>query len=83
MKIFLATPEKPVFSGEVTSLLLEAEKGQINILERHARLISLVRPGPITIRHGQTENRFHVGDGVIKVENETVNILCDTAKAQD
>lgn len=80
MEVFLATPERKVFSGEAGDVLVNAEKGQINILERHANLITLVRPGAIRIRgvkDGGEEKSFQVGEGILKVENNRVSILCN------
>ena len=62
MQIFLATPEKQVFSGEAKDVLVNAEKGQINILENHANLITLVKPGEVRIR-GRLCGRDRRGPG--------------------
>ncbi|MDB5037110.1 MAG: atpC [Bacteriovoracaceae bacterium] len=75
MEVFLATPDKKVFSGAASDVLVNAEKGQINILEKHANLITLVKPGVVRIRGAQEKN-FQVGEGVLKVENDRVSILC-------
>ncbi len=80
MKVSLATPEKKIFSGEATDIVVNAEKGQLQILERHANLITLVKPGQVKI-NGAESKAFSVSDGVLKVENNSVSILCASIRA--
>ena len=75
MEVFVATPERRVFSGQASDVLVSAEKGQINILERHANLVTFVKPGELRVR-GESEKAFQVGAGVLKVEGNRVSILC-------
>lgn len=79
MEVFVATPEKKIFSSEANNILVNAEMGQLNILERHANLVTLVKAGQLKIR-GTSEKTIEVGDGVLKVENNRVSILCAEAR---
>ena len=82
MDVSLATPEKTVYSGKADDILLIAEKGQINVLERHANLITLVKPGRIVLKSsGGNSNNFDVSDGVLKVEGTKVTVLCNEIRA--
>ncbi|MBN8553864.1 MAG: hypothetical protein J0L93_00285 [Deltaproteobacteria bacterium] len=81
MQVSLATPEKIIFSGSADDVLLIADKGQINLLDRHANLITLVRKGPITLKAATGVLKFQVGDGVLKVEDNKVSILCGEISA--
>jgi F-type H+-transporting ATPase subunit epsilon len=76
MQVSLATPEKIVFSGQADDVLIQAEKGQINILDRHSNLITLVKKGPVVVKAAQGNLNFTVGEGVLKVEDNKVSILC-------
>ena len=81
MKIQIATPEKIIFSGEADDVLLRAHRGQLNILNLHADLVSFLEEGPVVLRtKGQKDQNFHVGGGVLKVENNIVSLLCPTAE---
>ena len=83
MLVTLATPEKLIFSSEAESVVLNAERGQLKILPRHANLISLVHPGSVIVEQtdkGVSEGRFNVGRGVLKVQNDEIAILCDEVK---
>jgi F-type H+-transporting ATPase subunit epsilon len=75
MQITLATPEKQIFSGEAVSLSVKAEKGELQILDRHADLITLVHPGKVKIQ-GETVKGFEVSEGVLKIEQGAVSVLC-------
>lgn len=81
MKLQIATPEKIVYSGEADDLLLFAYRGQLNILNHHADLVSFLEPGPLLVRKkGEKEKRFEITRGLIKVENNEVVILCPSVE---
>lgn len=77
LHIQLATPEKIYFDGEADDLLLNAERGELNILPQHAGLVSFIEPGTLRIRRkGKTIQSFKLLDGVLKVEDDRVKLLC-------
>ncbi len=45
----LASPEKVLFEQEVSMVVLPALKGDIGVLPQHAPLLTLLRPGVVTI----------------------------------
>lgn len=82
MNVSLATPEKMVFSGKADDVVLVAEKGQINLLERHSNLITLVKPGRLTVKLNEANSSaYEVSDGVLKVDGDRVSVLCNEIKA--
>lgn len=83
MKVEIATPEKIIFQGESSDILLKAEMGQLNILEGHANLITLLEAGPVHLRDGTSSTRFAVGKGLLKVEDGMVSLLCEKAEECD
>ena len=46
MKLAIHTIEKTLFDGDVKSLTLPTEAGEITVLENHLPLVTLIRPGP-------------------------------------
>ncbi len=80
MDVSLATPEKIFFSGPSNDVLLNAERGQLNLLDRHTNLISLVKPGPVVIKTAQGDKRYEVSEGILKVESNQLSILCSQVK---
>lgn len=78
MDVRISTPEKIVHEGQSSDLLVQAERGQLNILERHADLVTFVKPGMIELKTAEGDLKFEVSDGILKVENNQVAILCPT-----
>jgi len=80
MKVSLMTPQQVVFSGDAQDVLLNAHKGQINILEKHADLITTLAAGPLRIRTGTHEKNYNISGGVMRVQGERCSILCMSAQ---
>lgn len=45
----LVSPERCVFSGEVKSVILPSENGNMTILAGHSSVLSIIRPGIIIV----------------------------------
>ena len=73
--------EGPFFSGACESLVVPTPEGQRGILAHRANIISAIVPGKLTFRtpDGQ-EHRAAVSSGMIKVEDNDVLVLVDTAE---
>lgn len=79
MKVKLLTPQGLMFSGDATDVLLQADKGQMNILERHADIIARMAPGDLLIRGAGSEKKFKVSAGFVRVKSDECSILSMTA----
>jgi len=75
MQIRISTPDQTIFTGEADSLVVEAEKGQLEILPMHASLVTVVRPGPVRVRQGGATKSFQLGEGVLRIHDDHVVIL--------
>lgn len=73
--------EKPFFEGECISLVIPTDTGQYGIQACHNNMIAAIVPGMMkfTIPSGE-EIIAAVSEGFIKVENNEVLILVDTAE---
>jgi F-type H+-transporting ATPase subunit epsilon len=81
MKVRVATPEKILFNDQVDDLIIEGAMGQLNILPRHTNFVSFVMPGPLRLRRAQRDiSVFQLSDGIVKVEDNDVTVLCATAE---
>lgn len=78
MKLEIITPDKAIFTGEVSLVQLPGIDGSFEVLNNHAPLISVLKKGRIKIRdeHGQ-EQFFEVNGGVIEVLHNKVLILAE------
>ncbi len=77
----LVSPEKLVFSGEVTQVDLPGAEGDFGVLEGHAPLVTTLRPGIMTVYAGGNAQRIVVLGGFAEVSDKGLTVLADTADA--
>ncbi len=78
MKLEIVTPDKSVYTGEVSLVQLPGIDGSFEILNNHAPLISVLKKGKIKIRDDQDKEQFfEVNGGVIEVLKNKVLILAE------
>ena len=78
MKLEIITPDKSVFTGEVSLVQLPGIDGSFEILNMHAPLISVLKKGQIKINDDQgKEQFFEVNGGVVEVLKNKVLILAE------
>ncbi len=79
MHLEIITPDKKVFEGEVKSVLVPGTKGQFQMLENHAAIISTLVNGKVKIKTASGEELFDVKGGVVEMINNKVTILAESA----
>ena len=82
----LVTPEKLVFSGPATEILVPGFEGEFGVLPGHTIYLSLLRPGIATVFGASGTRRFVVGRGFAEAGPERVVLLtdsCEPAEAVD
>jgi len=77
MQLEILTPDKKIFSGEVTSVSLPGTEGRFQILNNHAPLISTLQKGEVKIKSAEGEKTFEVKGGVIEVLKNMVVVLAE------
>lgn len=78
MKLEIITPDKEVFSGEVSLVQLPGLDGLFEILEHHAPLVAALKNGKIKITDHQNQTRlFDVKGGVVEVLQDKVLVLAE------
>lgn len=83
LKFSITTPERVVFSGDADYLHLNTALGEIGIYPNHTPLVSIVKPGVVTVRQGSEEHYLAVSGGYVEVQANTVTVLADTAERAD
>lgn len=76
MNLSVLTPEKELFSGDVTSVIVPGSNGQFEILKGHAPIVSALGSGTIKITDksgGKTE--IKIARGFIEVLRNEVSLL--------
>lgn len=84
MKFQLITLTGPKFDEDVAEVTLPTAAGVITVLPGHEPLVSMAKPGVITVRHkaGDSDDKldhFATEGGIIEVTHSGVRILVDEA----
>ncbi|MBQ9641285.1 MAG: hypothetical protein IJV06_06970 [Bacteroidaceae bacterium] len=73
MKLQIITPQGIRHSGEASRVQFRSAQGLMEVLDGHAPMIAELRAGTVTT----DAETFDCGDGVVKVENNEVKIICE------
>ena len=77
----LVSPEKLLFSGQVTMVTVPGEEGDFGVLAEHSPLISTLRPGVLRVYEGETiTQRVFIAGGFAEVTGERCTVLADMAQ---
>lgn len=78
VKIEIVSPERLLFSEVVQSATLPGAEGYFTVLGDHAPVMSVLRPGFVTVVNAQgTSEVFFVRGGFADVSSEGVTILAE------
>jgi F-type H+-transporting ATPase subunit epsilon len=81
LKLEIVTPEAKVFSGEVSTVVLPGQLGEMGVLPNHAPLVTALLPGELRYTEGNTITELAVGAGFVEVGEHGVKVLTDLAVA--
>lgn len=75
----------PFYEGSCESLIVPTLHGQYGIMAHHSNMISAVVPGTLLFRSkpGEEMQAAAVSDGLVKIEDNNVLVLVDTAERPD
>jgi F-type H+-transporting ATPase subunit epsilon len=74
----LVSPERVLYSGDVTSVVVPASEGEITVLANHAPFMSALRSGVVTVDGGK---RLFVRGGFVDVNAGGLTLLAEQAIA--
>jgi F-type H+-transporting ATPase subunit epsilon len=78
MQIDIITPDKELFSGNGSSVIVPGIDGSLGILENHAPLITALKKGQVKIIDATgAEKHFDINGGVAEVIKNKVIILAE------
>ena len=79
-KFEIISPEKIIFSDNVTMATLPSYEGDMIILKNHISIITFLRPGVIKIKKkGENQEEFFVQEGTVEYFNESLVVLSTSA----
>ena len=76
----LVSPEKLLFSGQVEQVVVPGAEGEFTMLKDHAPMMSLLRPGVVTVSESAGKSqRLFVRGGFADVSPKGLTILAEEA----
>jgi F-type H+-transporting ATPase subunit epsilon len=77
MRVEIITPDKALFKGEATSVVVPGVDGSMGFLNNHAPLITVLKAGDVKVKTSSGEESFTVKGGVVEVMNNMVLVLAE------
>ena len=74
-KLEIISPEKIIFSDNITKVTLPSYEGAMSILKNHISIITLLRPGIIKVQNDGNFKEFFVQDGTVEYFNDNLVVL--------
>ena len=83
MNLEILTPEKKLYSGEVYGVQMPGISWSFEVLEKHAPLISALKPGRLKILKDKQNHlaNLDIQAGFVEVLNNKVTVLVEGAVA--
>jgi len=83
MMLEIITAERQVYSGEVDMVIAPGFDGQLGILPRHAPLMTMLKPGELTVRKDGEDIYVALSGGFMEVLGNRVSVLADACERSD
>jgi F-type H+-transporting ATPase subunit epsilon len=81
LKLIILTPERKFFEGDVKELTTENDNGRLEILPKHIDLITSLVPTVTSFTTTEDKKiKIFTSAGVLRVEDNELNLLCETAE---
>ena len=78
MLLEIITPDKKIYSGEVTSVSVPGMAGRFQMLKNHAPIISTLQNGKVKIKDKDGVKEFDVKGGVVENLKNKIVILAES-----
>jgi len=71
-----------MFDGEADAVVAPAFDGEVGILPNHARFMTLLGEGTLTVRRADTVSRFSVRGGFLQVVDNRVRVVAEHVQGE-
>ena len=78
MHLDIITPDKKIYSGEVTSVSVPGMNGRFQMLKNHAPIISTLLNGKVKVKDKDGVKEFDVKGGVVENLKNKIVILAES-----
>ncbi|MCL2766297.1 MAG: F0F1 ATP synthase subunit epsilon [Peptococcaceae bacterium] len=82
-RLDIVTPEKKIFSDEVSFLIAPGAEGELGVLPMHAALITPLKVGLLRFDHEETRVVMTVSGGFMEVRDNRITILATAVERLD
>ena len=79
----LVSPERLVYSGAVTEVIVPGAEGEFSVLAGHAPFIAMLKAGILTIKGDGAPKRYFVRGGFAEVNPAGLTLLAEEATPED
>jgi len=79
LKLRIVTPESTFYEEEVDMVTLPGVEGQMGLLPGHIPMMTQMVPGELIVQKDGRDQFLAVGEGLVEVSSERVDILTDMA----
>ena len=79
LKFDLVSPERLLVSSEVDGVQVPGQEGDFGVLPDHSALISVVRPGILSVNSGGDQQDYYVRGGFADVNENGLTVLAEFA----
>jgi len=83
LKLRIVTPEAASHFEDVEMVTIPGKDGDMGILPQHIRLMTQMVPGELVVRKGGRDQSLAVGEGLVEVSSDRVDIVTDMAVAAE
>jgi len=77
MQLEILSTENTIFTGEVDSVIFPGTKGEFQVLNNHAPIISSLSKGRINYKINSKANLVHIKGGIVEILNNKVSALIE------
>ena len=80
MTLEILTPERKLFTGQVYGVLMPGISGIFEVLDKHAPMVSALKPGRVKVLKDKNSSSFYeIQGGFVEVLNNKVTLLAEGA----
>ncbi|MDR3274146.1 MAG: ATP synthase F1 subunit epsilon [Puniceicoccales bacterium] len=77
LSLKIITPSGIDFEGEVDSIVIPTEIGEIEVLPEHRPIITILVPGGLVLKNAEKRDIYAVDQGFARVSGNVVSIITD------
>jgi F-type H+-transporting ATPase subunit epsilon len=81
MTISILSPERQIFTGEISSVTVPGTDGQFEMLKNHAAIVAALAKGSVRVVKADGEvMKFDIDGGFVEMLNNDVSLLVSGVK---